>query len=127
GSTRSAELGERPKFPGRSGNGETRTWQERLGASGFTTDHAQRGSDGQTLEPDRALDRNHELIVQVVAGIAGDDMADHGSAQECEVTNQVEDLVAHELVAIAQAVERASLANHDGIVERSAARESVLS
>ena len=51
------------------------------------------------------------------------EMADDRSAREIEIAHRVEHLVAHELVAEAQAafVEDAVAADHDGVVERSAA------
>ena len=68
-----------------------------------------------------------QLVVQHVARVAADHVPDHGASERMQVAHQVEDLVADELVGEAQVVvEHDALADHDGVVERSAPRQAVL-
>ena len=67
-----------------------------------------------------------ECRVQRVAATMDDQMADDRMADERQVADDVENLVADELVLEAQRVERPGLAEHDGVVERPAQRESAL-
>src|SRR5215212_7705623 len=66
--------------------------------------------------------------VERVAGAMSDKMADDRVAHEREVADSIEDLVADELVLEAErVVEDAGLAEDDGVVERAAERQAVLS
>ena len=57
----------------------------------------------------------------------GHDVADHRVADQGQVADRVEDLVADELVFEPErVVQHAGLAEHDGIVERAAERQAVL-
>src|SRR5438105_15576617 len=72
-------------------------------------------------------DLRGELRVEGMAGPMCDEMANHRIADEREVADRVEDLVADELVLEAErVVEDAGLAQHDRVLERSAERESIL-
>src|SRR5712692_7937396 len=82
-----------------------------------------RHAGGTALEAERALDLQHELEVQVVARVTRDDVADDGTAEERQVADEVENLVADELITIAEAVEDAALAEDHGVLERTAARQ----
>ena len=64
--------------------------------------------------------------VQRVAAAMRDEMADDRIPDERHVADDVENLVAHELVLEAQRVERAGLAEHDRVLERAAERQPVL-
>src|SRR3546814_17232833 len=72
--------------------------------------------------PRRALgqQRAHKLVVESVAGLVALEGADDGVAGQVQVADRVEDLVAHELVAVAQAVvvEHAELVQDDRVVTR---------
>ena len=68
-----------------------------------------------------------ERRVQRVAAAMRDEVADHRMADEREVADDVEDLVAHELVVEPQRViQHARFAENDRVVERSAEREAAL-
>src|SRR5207244_1511634 len=104
------------------------TWSrnQTFGASGrFLAERADRGGDGAALEPERALDPEHELEVHVVARVARDDVTEHRTAEQREIADEIEDLVPHELVAVPEAVHDGVLADDDGVLERSAARQTV--
>ena len=49
-----------------------------------------------------------------------------GPAEERQIAEQIQDLVADELVAVAEPVQRAAIAEHDRVVERAPARQTVL-
>src|SRR3546814_8958276 len=70
--------------------------------------------------PRRALgqQRAHKLVVESVAGLVALEGADDGVAGQVPVADRVGDLVAHELVAVAQAV----VAAHAELVQRSEER-----
>ena len=85
-----------------------------------------RPSPPPVAQPDGALDRLHDLEVERVAAVACDDVGADRTAEQRQIPEQVENLVAHELVAEAKAVQRAAVAEHDRVVERAAAREAVL-
>src|SRR5438445_13617182 len=87
---------------------------------GFADGGEAEGGGGSALEAERALDGDDQLEVERVAGVARDHVTEDGPAQQREVADEVEHLVAHELVAVAQAVERAALADHDRVLERAA-------
>ena len=72
------------------------------------------------------LDRGDQREVEGVAGVARDDVAEDRPAQQREVADQVENLVTDELVAVAELVQDAALADDDRVVERAALREAVL-
>ena len=82
---------------------------------------------GAAIEAERALDGHDQLEVQGVARVARDDVAGDGTAEQRQVADEVEHLVADELVAIAQPVERRGLADDDRVVERAAERAPTLS
>ena len=54
------------------------------------------------------------------------DVTDHRASQEGQVADEIEDLVADELVGIPEAVEGPPLAQHDRVVEGAAAGQAVL-
>src|SRR5262245_55392758 len=81
---------------------------------------------GPPREPSRALNRLHELEVERVAAVPGDDVPQERAAQEGEVPEEVEDLVPHELVAVAQAGQGALVAEDDRVIEGAAAGQTVL-
>ena len=83
-------------------------------------EHTQGGAGRPALQAERALDRDDQLEVQRVAGVAGDDVAEQRPSEQGQVADQVEDLVAHELVAKRRVVQHAALADHDRVVERAA-------
>src|SRR5256885_14868859 len=87
---------------------------------------ADRGARGPPLEAEGLLDGEHELEVERVAAVARDDVAEDGSAEQRQVADQIEDLVPDELVAVAEAVERAAVADDDRGVERATPRGTVL-
>src|SRR2546427_4771901 len=87
---------------------------------------AEGGTHGPPREAEGVLDRTHELDVEGVAPVARDDVREDRAAEEREIADEIEDLVPDELVAVAQAVERPALREHDRVVERAAAREPVL-
>src|SRR5262249_18896883 len=80
---------------------------------------------GAALEAERALDLDDQLEVEIVAGVAGDDVADHRAPQQGQVADEVEDLVPHELITIAQPVEYAVLPEYDRVGHRSTTRQPV--
>src|SRR5881296_2765292 len=84
------------------------------------------GRRGPALEPRRALNCEHQLEVEGVAAVARDNVRAKGPAEQRQIAEQVQDLVADELVAVAQPVQRAAIAEHDRVVERAAARQAVL-
>src|SRR4051812_2280685 len=66
-----------------------------------------------------------EARVQCVTGFRGADLADDRPADECEVAEQIEDLVADELVPEAKlAAHDALVVEHDAVIDRAAARET---
>src|SRR5206468_9565780 len=67
------------------------------------------GARGPPLDAQGALDRQPELDVERVAPVARDDVREDRAAEERQVADEVEDLVADEPVAVAQAVERAAV------------------
>src|SRR5438445_3368429 len=85
--------------------------------------HAQRGA---AVETEGALDGYHQLEIQRVARVARDDVARDAPAEQREVAEEVEYLVAHELVAVTEAVQGAVLADDDRVVERAAERAPAL-
>src|SRR3989442_3264850 len=104
--------------PRRSDGGEA--------GGGYPRQDAEGGTHGPPREAEGVLDRTHELDVEGVAPVARDDVREDRAAEEREIADEIEDLVSDELVAVAQAVERAALREHDRVVERAAAREPVL-
>ena len=71
--------------------------------------------------------RDGERRVQRVAAAVRDEMADHREADERQIADDVEDLVADELVLEAQrVVQHAGLSEHDRVVERAAERQAAL-
>src|SRR3989449_1685511 len=93
---------------------------------GYPRQDAEGGTHGPPREAEGVLDRTHELDVEGVAPVARDDVREDRAAEEREIADEIEDLVPDELVAVAQAVERPALREHDRVVERAAAREPVL-
>src|SRR5439155_17747466 len=83
-------------------------------------------SSAAPLESEGPLDRDHELEVERVTAVAGDDVRADPAAQQREVAEEVQDLVPDELVTEAKAVQRRTVAEHDRVVERAAAGEAVL-
>src|SRR5262245_64045529 len=81
---------------------------------------------GPPREPPGALDRLHQLEVERMAAVSGDDVPHERAAQEGEVAEEVEDLMPHELVAVAQAGQGTLVAEHDRVVEGAAAGQAVL-
>ena len=68
-----------------------------------------------------------ELGMKRVTGAVRDQVADHRIADQREIADGVEDLVADELVLEAErVVQDAGLAEHDRVVERAAERQAVL-
>ncbi len=67
-----------------------------------------------------------QLRVQGMAGAMGDDVTDDRISDERQVTDDVQDLVTHELVFEAQGVQHAGVADDDGVFERAAERQAVL-
>src|SRR6266508_855622 len=82
---------------------------------------------GPSLEPDGSLDREHELDVERVAAVAGNDVRPDRAAQEGQVPDQVQHLVPDELVPVSKAVQRPAIAEHDRVVQGATPREAVLS
>src|SRR5207344_3349955 len=78
------------------------------------------------LETDGPLDRMDELEVERVATVARDHVGPDRTAEQREVAEQVQDLVANKLVTIAKPVQGAAVAEHDRVVERATARQTVL-
>src|SRR3546814_7741974 len=80
--------------------------------------------------PRRALgqQRAHQLVVECVAGLVALEGADDGVAGQVQVADRVEDLVAHELVAVAQAVvvEHAELGQDDRSEEHKTELQSLM-
>ena len=70
--------------------------------------------------------RTKQLVVHRVSGAIALDMGQQRCAREAEVANAIERLVACKFGVIAQAflIEEAVLADHDGVVERAAQRQS---
>src|SRR3954447_3261982 len=67
----------------------------------------------------------HEAGVERVAGLRGADLADDRAADEREIAQQIEDLVADELVAEAEvAADHAFVVEHDAVLDRAAAGEA---
>src|SRR5262249_49484402 len=72
-------------------------------------------------------DFRRELRVQRVSRAVRDQVADYRIAHEREIADRVQNLVADELVLEAErVVQDARLAEHDGVLERSAERQPVL-
>src|SRR5262245_3224055 len=59
--------------------------------------------------------------------VARDDVRLERPAEQRQIAEQIQDLVADELVAVTEPVQRAAVAEHDRIVQRSAASQAVLS
>src|SRR5262249_3784934 len=106
------------------GGGQAAGGDERLGGLGGERQH--RTAGGAPLEAQRTLNGHDQLEIQRVACIACDDVPGDAPAQQRQVADEVEHLVAHELVAIAQAVEGGTLADDDRVVERAAERATAL-
>src|SRR5581483_3038886 len=67
----------------------------------------------------------HETRMHRVAGLRGRDLADDRPPDEREITEQVEDLVANELIAEAElAVHDTLIIEHDAVFDRPAARQT---
>ena len=64
--------------------------------------------------------------MQGVPGAVRHDVTDDGMADQGEVADEVENLVAHELVIEAQRVEDAGVADDDRVLERAAERQPLL-
>src|SRR5215470_705083 len=84
--------------------------------------------DQRRVAPGRRIgeERLEQLPIEVVAGAHAAEMAEDRAAGEVEIAQRIEQLVAHELVSIAEAalIEDGIAAHHHGILERAAARES---
>ena len=93
-------------------------------------------SDGSGLgRPDRQIDdlpggavsqqRRHQRRMQQVAAAFGLHSAQQGHSQQGQIADDVENLVAHELVGKTQSgfVQHAVLGQHDGVVQRAAANQ----
>src|SRR5215467_5158555 len=111
--------------------GETGCRDEALAPSGLAGGRVGGGRRGHRhrsppLEPNRALDREHQLEIQGVTAVARDDVRTEGPAEQRQIAQKVQDLVADELVAVAQAVQGAAVAEHDRVVKRTAAGQAVL-
>ncbi|SPA45666.1 conserved hypothetical protein [Cupriavidus taiwanensis] len=70
--------------------------------------------------------RAQQLVVQAMAGFVRHIGADQRMAHHVQVADRIQDLVAHELVAVAQflVVEHAVLVQHDRVVQAAAARQA---
>ncbi len=85
------------------------------------------GAVGTSLRNERLGDGVDELVVQRVAGVAGHHVPHDGAPQEGQVADQIEDLVADELVAVAEArVQHSAPADDHGVLEGAAAGEAVV-
>src|SRR5215470_11617587 len=84
------------------------------------------GRSGSPVQPDSPLDREDQLEVEGVAAVACDHVRAKLPAEQRQIAEQIQNLVANELVLVAEAVQRAAVAEHDGVIERSAARQAVL-
>src|SRR5439155_826924 len=73
----------------------------------------------------RAEDLAHELLVQRVPRLQRCESPEDGHAEQREIPHRVENLVADELVRIAQpfGVEDVEIVDHDGVLQRAAAGE----
>src|SRR5262249_43002632 len=78
------------------------------------------------LESHGPLDGEHELEVESVAAVSRDDVRAELPAEQRQISEQIQDLVSDELVLVAEAVQRAAVAEHDRVVERPASRQAVL-
>src|SRR2546428_8670060 len=78
-------------------------------------------ADGAPLEAERTLNRDDEVEVQRVAGVARDDVADDGPPEQRQITDEIQHLVPNELVAVAEAVQDAPLAHADRVLDRRSA------
>src|SRR5437899_4821765 len=83
-------------------------------------------ADGAPLEAERTLNRDDEVEVQRVAGVARDDVADDGPPEQRQITDEIEHFVPNELVAVAEAVQDAPLAYADRVLERRSAGQAPL-
>lgn len=73
------------------------------------------------LQVQMTLDLPYEPGVKVVTGTVSDDGSDDRPAEKIEVSQQVEDLMADQLIPESEvAVHHPSLADHDRVVERPA-------
>ena len=64
--------------------------------------------------------------MQRVAGLVGFDVCHQGPSEKREITDRIEDLVAHELVLETQlVVQHAALSDHNGVVEAAAAGQAI--
>src|SRR2546422_4139660 len=110
----------RPAARVRLRNGEAGGAGEGLGRlGGHRRRHGARG--GAAVEAEGALDGHHELEVQRVARVARDDVPPDAPAEQRQVTQEIEHLVAHELVTVAEPVEGGALAE----IGRASCRERV--
>ena len=64
--------------------------------------------------------------MQRMTGAMRDDVPDDGMAHQGEVADDIENLVAHELVVEPKRVEHVGVADDDGVFERAAERQAVL-
>src|SRR2546425_4467989 len=107
--------------------GEAGCGNERaVAADGVERHHGQARAGGPALEAQGALDREHQLEVQRVARVTGDDVAHYWPTEKGEVSDEVENLVPHELVTVAKPVQDTALAHADGVLQRCAASQAVL-
>ena len=67
-----------------------------------------------------------QLVVQGMAGLHRDEVADHRHAQKREVADGVEDLVAHELIGEAKplGVQDVEVVHHHGVLQGTAPRQA---
>src|SRR5256884_6146269 len=72
---------------------------------GYLRQDSEGGARGPPLDAQGALDRQPELDVERVAPVARDDVREDRAAEERQVADEVEDLVAGGLRAVAQGVE----------------------
>src|SRR5712692_6550956 len=120
---RQAILYRNRRGPGRAPSGPGPVWSRLDGGGGgqqvaeergrFEGDHA----GGTALETERALDRHHQLEVDRVAGVARDDVTDERPAEQGEIADEVEHLVANELVAVPEAVQEAVRASRGKVLD----------
>src|SRR3989442_3670830 len=107
--------------------GEAGCGNERaVAADGVERHHGQARAGRPALEAQGALDREHQLEVQRVARVTGDDVAHYWPTEKGEVSDEVENLVPHELVTVAKPVQDTALAHADGVLQRCAASQAVL-
>src|SRR4030095_13069443 len=103
------------------------TWNNSFrGQNDWQRDRLDRRLDEPTRQ--RLFDNLHsELCVYLMACAMGDEMPDDWIADEGQIANRIENLVANELVFETQrVVENTCLTEHHRIFERAAKREAVL-